>query len=81
VILALKQANIGTEIYYPVPMHLQECFAGECRVSGSLRESEKASQEVLALPIYPELTNEMLEYVTTTLLDTLNVNIAALHSQ
>jgi dTDP-4-amino-4,6-dideoxygalactose transaminase len=80
VIPALKQANIGTEIYYPVPMHLQECFAGECRVSGSLCESEMASQEVLALPIYPELTAGMLEYVTTTLLDALNVNIAALHS-
>jgi dTDP-4-amino-4,6-dideoxygalactose transaminase len=80
VVSALKQATVGTEIYYPVPMHLQECFAGECRISGSLCESEKASQEVLALPIYPELSTEMLEYVTKELLKALNTNHTSLHS-
>jgi dTDP-4-amino-4,6-dideoxygalactose transaminase len=60
---ALTEATVGTEIYYPVPMHLQECFAGKCRVVGSLAESEKAANEVLALPIYPELTGEQIAYV------------------
>jgi dTDP-4-amino-4,6-dideoxygalactose transaminase len=60
---ALTEATVGTEIYYPVPMHLQECFAGKCRVVGSLGESEKAANEVLALPIYPELTGEQIAYV------------------
>ncbi len=64
----LREAGIGTEIYYPVPMHRQECFAGNCRISGSLKESEEASQRVLALPIYPELTAEQLGYVAQTVL-------------
>lgn len=63
---ALTDANVGTEIYYPVPMHLQECFAGKCRVVGSLAESERAANEVLALPIYPELTPEQIGYVAQT---------------
>jgi dTDP-4-amino-4,6-dideoxygalactose transaminase len=73
-ILDLKQNDVGSEIYYPVPMHLQECFVGKCRVSGTLCESEVASQEVLALPVYPELTSEMLEYVVNTLLGALAEN-------
>jgi dTDP-4-amino-4,6-dideoxygalactose transaminase len=64
----LKKEGIGTEIYYPVPMHQQECFAGKCRVSGSLDQSERASREVLALPVYPELTQEQLEHVANTVL-------------
>jgi dTDP-4-amino-4,6-dideoxygalactose transaminase len=68
VLAALKQEGIGTEIYYPVPMHQQECFAGKCRVIGALREAEDASRSVLALPIYPELTSEQLEYVAQVVL-------------
>jgi len=64
----LSRQGIGTEIYYPVPMHQQECFAGKCRLSGSLVESETAARSVLALPIYPELTPEQLNHVATTLL-------------
>ena len=66
---ALAEVGIGTEIYYPVPMHLQECFAGKCRAVGSLEHSEAASSEVLALPIYPELTVEQLCYIAQTVLE------------
>ena len=60
---ALTEAGVGTEIYYPVPMHQQECFAGKCRISGSMRESEAAAESILALPIYPELTKEQIDFV------------------
>lgn len=63
---ALTEAGVGTEIYYPVPMHLQECFAGKCRISGSMRASEAAAHAILALPIYPELTEEQIGFVAET---------------
>lgn len=63
----LKQNNVGTSIYYPIPLHLQKCFNHLGYKEGDFPVAEKVSKEILALPIYPEITEDEVDFVCTAI--------------
>lgn len=63
----LREKDIQSAVYYPVPLHFQPCFKYLGFGKGDFPESERAAQEVLALPIYPEISPEAQEYVVNTI--------------
>ena len=65
----LKANGVGCAIYYPVPLHLQKCYAGLGYTEGLLPEAERAAAEVLSIPVYPELTDDMAAYVAQKVRD------------
>ena len=63
----LKNLNVGGKVYYPVPLHLQQCFSNLGYKEGDLPETESAARETFALPCYPELTDEQQVYVVESI--------------
>ena len=67
----LAKHNVGSAVYYPLPLHLQDCFRHLGGKEGDLPETERACHEVLAIPIYPELTEEQISFVAEKVLEAL----------
>jgi dTDP-4-amino-4,6-dideoxygalactose transaminase len=65
----MREKGVPSAIFYPIPLHLQKCFSYLGYKQGDFPESEKAASEVLALPIYPELSRENQEFVVSTIND------------
>ncbi|MFC2157281.1 DegT/DnrJ/EryC1/StrS family aminotransferase [Acidobacteriota bacterium] len=65
----LKERGVASAIYYPLSLHQQNCFSYLGYKTGDFPEAEKASTEVLALPIYPELSNEQQDYIVDSIID------------
>ncbi len=68
----LSENEIGNEIYYPIPFHLQECFQFLNHKKGDFPMSEFCADTSLAVPIYPELTTEMITFVVDKIAEFLN---------
>jgi len=62
----LKSRDVGCAIYYPVPLHRQDCYADLGYREGSLPRAERAAREVLSIPVYPEMTDDMVRYVAAS---------------
>ncbi|PYS67853.1 MAG: transcriptional regulator [Acidobacteria bacterium] len=63
----LKARGVGNKVYYPIPLHQQECFSYLGYGEGSFPETERAARETLALPLYPELTDDQQNYVVESI--------------
>jgi dTDP-4-amino-4,6-dideoxygalactose transaminase len=65
----LNARKIGNYVYYPLPLHLQPCFAYLGYKEGAFPESERAAKEVISLPVYPELSRSQLDEVASAVRD------------
>jgi dTDP-4-amino-4,6-dideoxygalactose transaminase len=65
----LREYGVGTEVYYPLPLHLQESYMDLGYKKGDFPCAEKASQDVLSLPVYPELSEGQKEYIIRGIID------------